>query len=179
MPKIERLEWIAPLSDGRGVTLSNDPAADLLLAEDPNALLLGVLLDSQYASRQAFASPYRLHQRLGHLDLAEITAMEETALQEVFRLTPALHRFPRKFAGLTQQFAWYVVETHGGDSSRVWREASDVDHLAQRILALPSFGVEKTTWTVGMLGTLGRLPFDGWQGYRATVPRRTARKHTR
>ncbi len=172
MPKIERLAWIAPLSEGRGVTLSNDPAADLLLAEDPNALLLGVLLDSQYASRQAFASPFRLHQRLGHLDLAEISAMEETALHEVFRLKPALHRFPRKCAGLTQQFAWYVVETYGGDSSRVWLEATDVDHLAQRILALPSFGVEKTTWTVGMLGTLGWLDFDGWEGYRATVAKK-------
>jgi len=172
MPKIERLAWIAPLSEGRGVTLSNDPAADLLLAEDPNALLLGVLLDSQYASRQAFASPYRLHQRLGHLDLTEITAMEEMALHDVFRLKPALHRFPRKFAGLTQQFAFYVIETHDGDSSRIWQEATDVNHLAQRVLALPSFGVEKTNWTVGMLGTLGWLPFDGWQGYQATVPKK-------
>jgi hypothetical protein len=30
---------------------------------------------------------------------------------------------------------------------------------------LPSFGVEKTNWTIGMVGRLGYLPFDGWEGY--------------
>jgi len=34
------------------------------------------------------------------------------------------------------------------------------------LMGLPAFGVEKTNWTVGMLGTLDLLPFDGWQEYR-------------
>ena len=171
MPKIERLEWLAPLSEGRGITLSNDPEADLFLAADPNALLIGVLLDSQYATRMAFASPYKLHGRLGHLDLAAIIAMPDEELVAVFREKPALHRFPAKFAGLTAQLAVHIIDRFGGDSSRLWAEASDVDDLAARVLGLPAFGVEKTNWTIGMLGTLGMLPFDGWQDYRASPPK--------
>jgi hypothetical protein len=39
-------------------------------------------------------------------------------------------------------------------------------------MALPAFGVEKTNWTVGMLGILGVLPFDGWQEFRVTPKKR-------
>jgi uncharacterized HhH-GPD family protein len=174
MPKLERLEWIAPLSEGRGVTLSDDPNADLFLAEDANALLLGVLYDSQLATRRAFSVPLRLKERLGHLDMARLAEPESVELLEAFSQKPALHRFPRKFAGLTGQVAAVVVSEYGGDAGRIWREADSVDALAGRLLDLPAFGIEKTNWTVGMLGVLEMLPFDGWQEYRAT-PRKPRR----
>lgn len=178
MPKIERLEWIAPLTEGRGVTLTSDPAADLFLAQDPNALLLGVLYDSQYATRQAFAIPLKLRDRLGHLDMAALAGAEPSMLMEVFSRKPALHRFPNRCAVLTQQFATVIVTTYGGDSSRLWRESANADELATRVRALPAFGPEKTTWTVGMLGTLGILPFEGWRGYQAKAEKATKKKTT-
>lgn len=166
MPKLERLEWLAPLSEGRGITLSDDPAADLFLAADPNALLLGVLYDSQYATRKAFAVPLRLRERLGHFDIERLAADDE-ALLIAFREKPALHRFPAKFAGLTQRLAQTLVTEYSGDASRIWLEAADVSHLGDRLLALPAFGVDKTNWTVGMLGTLGILPYPEWETYRS------------
>jgi uncharacterized HhH-GPD family protein len=172
MPKLERLEWLAPLADGRGVTLSDDPAADLFLAEDPNALLLGVLYDSQYATRKAFAAPLRLKERLGHLDMTTIAAADPEEFLAAFRQKPALHRFPGKFARLTQQLAAVIASEYGGDASRLWREAVEVDSLGRRLMALPAFGVEKTDWTVGMLGRLGWLPYEGWEEYRAQPARK-------
>lgn len=174
MPKIERLEWLAPLSEGRGITLSDDPEADLFLAEDANALLLGVLYDSQLATRRAFAAPLRLKQRLGHLDMTRLAEPESAELLAAFAQKPALHRFPRKFAGLTGQVAAVIVAEYGGDSGRIWRESETVDMLAGRLLDLPAFGIEKTNWTVGMLGALNMLPFGGWQEFRATA-RKTRR----
>lgn len=174
MPKLERLEWIAPLSEGRGVTLSDDPNADLFLAEDANALLLGVLYDSQLATRRAFAIPLRLKERLGHFDMERLAEPGSAEVIAAFSQKPALHRFPRKFAELTARVAAVVVTDYGGDSSRIWREADSVDTLAGRLLDLPAFGIEKTNWTVGMLGALEMLPFDGWQEYRAT-PRKARR----
>src|SRR5579872_6014994 len=168
MPQLERLEWIAPLSEGRGVTLSDDPAADLLLAEDPNALLLGVLYDSQYATRRAFAIPLKLKDRLGHLDMARLASDDVATLIAAFSQKPALHRFPRKNAEQTQQLAAYVLDQYGGDSSRIWTGAGTAEDLGDRLMALPAFGLEKTNWTVGMLGLLGVLPFDGWADFRAT-----------
>lgn len=174
MPKLERLEWLTPLSEGRGITLSDDPRADLFLAEDANALVLGVLYDSQLATRRAFGVPLRLKERLGHFDITRLAELESIELLEAFSQKPALHRFPRKFAGLTGQVAAAIVSKYGGDAGRMWREADNVDVLAQRLLELPAFGIEKTNWTVGMLGALQMLHFEGWQEYRA-VPRKSRR----
>lgn len=172
MPKLERLDWIAPLSEGKGVTLSDDPEADLFLAEDPNALLLGVLYDSQFQTRRAFAVPLKLKGRLGHFDIARIAADDPESFAAVFSDKPALHRFPRRSAQLTQRFAEFVVETYGGDSSRIWSESASAGELGERLMALPAFGLEKTNWTVGMLGRLGSLSFGGWEEYRFTPKKR-------
>ena len=171
MPKLERLDWIAPLSEGRGVTLSDDPAADRFLAEDPNALLLGVLYDSQYQTRRAFAIPLKLRERLGHLELRRMADDGEEPLIEAFLIRPALHRFPGNFARQTYQLAQVIVAEYDGDASRIWTGASDVDDLGRRLMALPCFGTEKTSWTVGMLGRLGLISFEGWEDYRTPPPK--------
>lgn len=154
------------------MTLTDDPAADRFLAENPNALLLGVLYDSQYLTRKAFAVPLRLRERLGHLDMTMLASEDRQVLNDVFSQKPALHRFPYKFAGMTQELARVVTSRYGGDASRIWMEATNADDLGQRLIALPAFGEEKTNWTVGMLGQLGLLDYDDWQDYRVTVQKR-------
>ncbi len=175
MPKLERLDWLVPLSDGRGVTLTDDADADMFLAADPNALLLGVLYDSQYQTRRAFAIPFILQQRLGHLDMERL-ADEPDMLSEAFTTKPALHRFPNRFAKLTNQLAVVVVRDYAGNSARIWSEADSVDSLAARLLSLPAFGPDKSNWTIGMLGRLGVITFPGWDGYR--VPAKTKKAAT-
>src|SRR5579859_3732188 len=139
MPKLERLDWLTPLSQGLGVTLSDDPNADLFLAEEPNALLPGVLYDSQLATRRAFAVPLRLKERLGHFDINRLAEPDSVEVLAAFSQKPALHRFPRKFAALTAQLAGVIVSEYGGDAGRIWREADTVDTLAERLLDLPAF----------------------------------------
>lgn len=171
MPKLERLDWVAPLNEGRGVTLTDIPEADRLLAEDPTALLLGVLYDSQFQTRRAFAIPYRLKQRLGHFAVSRL-ADEPDAVHEAFTTKPALHRFPNRCAQLTNRFATVIVDEYAGDSSKVWRESGSAMELAARLMALPAFGPQKTDWTVGMLGRLGVLGFEDWDGFRVSSPAR-------
>ena len=45
--------------------LSGDPDADALLADDPLALLVGLVLDQQVPLEKAFRSPRDLKERLG------------------------------------------------------------------------------------------------------------------
>ena len=165
MPKLERLDWIRPLSEGRGVTLTENPQADLFLAEDPNALLLGVMYDSQYQTKRAFAIPFALRDRLGHFNIARIAA-EPEAVHAAFTAKPALHRFPNRYAELTSKLAQALVDDYTGDAGRIWLEAASCDELAERLMALPAFGPQKTDWTVGMLGRMGVLIYDGSDGFR-------------
>src|SRR3954463_2662020 len=53
---------------------TEDDQANRLLAEDPNALLIGFALDQQVTVQKAFAGPLVLKQRLGHLGPAPTAA---------------------------------------------------------------------------------------------------------
>jgi uncharacterized HhH-GPD family protein len=120
--------------------LTDEDEACRLLAEDPFALLVGLALDQQVTVQQAFAGPLKLKQRLGTLEPAAVAAAD---LEPAFREKPAVHRFPGSMATRVRELAAVVAEDYGGDASRIWREAGDVDDLRRRIEALPGFGEMK------------------------------------
>ena len=119
---------------------TDDPEANRLLETDPLALLIGLVLDQQVKMEKAFSGPYVLKQRLGHLDVRKIAAMEPDKLIAVFRERPALHRFPGSMAKRVQELCQAIVKEYGGDAAAVWGEARDGDDLAARIKKLPGFG---------------------------------------
>ena len=49
----------------KSLPFTGDPKADKYLAEDPLALLIGMVLDQQVPLEKAFAGPWVLRQRLG------------------------------------------------------------------------------------------------------------------
>jgi uncharacterized HhH-GPD family protein len=144
--------------------LSGDPEADLLLSEDPLALLIGMVLDQQVPLERAFSSPRDLRDRLGgQLDAGAIAAMGPGELAAVFSERPALHRFPASNAGRVQQLCQIIVDDYGGDAARVWEGASSGTELLRRVRALPGFGEQKAKIFVALLGKqLGVRP-PGWQ----------------
>jgi uncharacterized HhH-GPD family protein len=119
--------------------------ADRLLAEEPLALLIGFALDQQVTVPTAFLGPQKLKERLGKLDAAAIAELEPTELEAVFRMKPAVHRFPGNMARRVQELCVALVEDYDGQAERVWSEATDGDDLRQRIESLPGFGEMKTT----------------------------------
>ena len=122
---------------------TGDPEADLLIASDPLALLIGFVLDQQVTVPTAFAGPLKLQQRLGGLDAARIAGTDPERLQEVFRERPAVHRFPGNMAKRVQELCAVVAEEYGGDAARVWTDAADTADLKRRLEALPGFGEMK------------------------------------
>jgi uncharacterized HhH-GPD family protein len=144
--------------------LTGDAAADALLADDPLALLIGMLLDQQVPMEKAFRGPYDLKERLGgRLDAAEIAAADPDELAAVFARRPALHRFPGSMAARTQDLCRHLVEHHRGRAEAVWTDATDGGDLYARVRALPGFGEQKARVFVALLAKrLGVAP-PGWQ----------------
>lgn len=138
--------------------------ADRLLASDPLALLIGMLLDQQYPMEQAFLGPQRIVERLDRpLDAHELAAMDPEALHEVFQQTPAVHRYHGSMAKRTQKLCQHLVDEYDGDAEAVWRDAATGRELFARLKALPGFGDAKAAIFVALLGKrLGVRP-DGWR----------------
>jgi uncharacterized HhH-GPD family protein len=138
--------------------------ANELLAREPLALLIGMLLDQQIPMEKAFTSPDVLRERLGgELDAHTIASYDADALEEIFRRPPALHRFPAAMAKRVQSLAQVLVERYDGDAATIWTDARSGAELVQRIAALPGFGEQKAQIFTALLGKqLGVRP-RGWR----------------
>jgi len=143
--------------------LTGDTEADALLAADPLALLIGMVLDQQIPMERAFRAPFELKERLGGtLDPAAIAAMPPDDLAAVFAAKPALHRFPRSMSGRVQDVCSAVLETYGGDTSAIWTTATDGKQLLAHVKALPGFGDQKARIFVALLGKQFGVRPTGW-----------------
>ncbi|MCM1012067.1 MULTISPECIES: HhH-GPD-type base excision DNA repair protein [unclassified Brevibacterium] len=146
------------------VYLSGDPKSDELLAEDPFALLTGMLLDQQVPMEVAFAGPAKLAERLGRLDVAEIAEMNPDDFLEKFAEKPAVHRFPKSMAARVQKLAEAIVDDYDGDTAAIWTrgEPTGVEVL-KRLKSLPGFGEQKAKIFLALLGKQFGLTAPGWR----------------
>jgi uncharacterized HhH-GPD family protein len=149
-----------------------DADANRLLASEPLAVMIGMLLDQQVPMEWAFTAPALLKERLGGgpLDATAIARMDPAALEQIFRDKPALHRYPGSMAKRTHALCGFLVENYDGHADAVWRDAPTGDELYARVVALPGFGQAKARIFVGLLGKrLGVTP-DGWETVAADWP---------
>jgi uncharacterized HhH-GPD family protein len=144
--------------------LSQVPEADLLLARNPLALLVGMVLDQQIPLEKAFTSPYVLTQRIGRdLDAADLAGRDPEELAVIFTTPPALHRFPGAMSARVQALCQAVVSDYDGDAAAIWTTAKDGPELLRRIKALPGFGEQKAKIFVALLGKQFGVTPLGWQ----------------
>lgn len=144
--------------------ITDDAAADRLLSEDPLALLIGMLLDQQIAMETAFSGPAKIRDRLGTLDPRTIADTDPDAFVDLFRTTPAVHRFPGSMAGRVQALCRSVVDDWDGDAAAIWtRDSPDGPEVLDRLTSLPGFGDQKARIFLALLGKQCGLEAAGWR----------------
>jgi uncharacterized HhH-GPD family protein len=122
--------------------------ANVLIAQDPMALLIGFALDQQVSVQKAFSGPLVMKERLGSIDAETVAAAD---LEPVFREKPAIHRYPGSMAGRVHALAEHIRDRYDGDAARVWTDAADSDELRANLEALPGFGEMKVKALSGVL----------------------------
>lgn len=146
------------------IHLTGDEAADKLLSESPLALLIGMLLDQQVAMETAFAGPAKLVDRLGGLDATAIADYDPEALAQVFRATPAVHRFPGSMAARVQALCRDIVDQWDGDAAGIWTDGDpEGPELLRRLKKLPGFGEQKARIFLALLGKRLGVDAPGWR----------------
>jgi uncharacterized HhH-GPD family protein len=148
-----------------------DADANRLLASEPLAVMIGMLLDQQVPMEWAFGAPATLRDRLGGvLDAPTIAAMDPEALEVIFREKPALHRYPGSMAKRAHALCVFLVENYDGRPAAVWEGVESGDELLARVRALPGYGNDKARIFVALLGKrLGVQP-PGWEEAAADWP---------
>ena len=144
--------------------ITGDAAADQLLTDDPLALLIGMLLDQQVAMETAFAGPLKIAERAGTLDASALASFDPDAFAELFKATPAVHRFPGSMAARVQALCAAIEQDWAGDAAAIWRQGEpDGPTVLKRLKALPGFGEQKAKIFLALLGKQYGFTGDGWR----------------
>jgi uncharacterized HhH-GPD family protein len=144
--------------------ITQDDAADALLARDPFALLMGMLLDQQFPMERAFAGPHVLSQRMGSdLDPQVIASYDPEAFAAFFARPPAIHRYHGSMAGRVQQLASHLIENYGGRAENIWADGAPGPEVLKRLKSLPGFGDQKAKIFLALLGKQCGVRPDGWR----------------
>jgi uncharacterized HhH-GPD family protein len=148
----------------RTVHLTGDAAADELLATDPLALLIGMLLDQQVAMETAFLGPKKISDRMGGFDVRAIADADPEGFAAMCATPPAVHRYPGSMAGRIQALCRFVADTYDGDPRRIWTDGDpDGREVLKRLKALPGYGEQKARIFLALLGKQFDVRPDGWR----------------
>lgn len=157
------------MCDAGGVTatelyITGDEQADTLLATDPNALLIGMVLDQQVTMEKAFAGPAVIAERMGgRLDVLAIANADPEAFGALCAQRPAVHRFPGAMAKRVQATCQVLENTYDGSAANIWAGVSTGAELRDRIAALPGFGAQKAAIFTALLGKQYDVRPAGWR----------------
>ncbi len=152
--------------------LTTDPQANELLTRNSFALLLGMQLDQQIPMEKAFRGPYELARRMceagrcirvDELSADLIAATPVADLVEVFRVKPALHRFPEAMAKRAHHLSVLLCDRYAGEAARLWEEADSGQRLLLRLHELPGFGDGKARIFLALLGKQRCVRPPGWR----------------
>ncbi|MFC3994370.1 HhH-GPD-type base excision DNA repair protein [Nocardiopsis sediminis] len=145
--------------------LAGEAGADELLAAEPLALLIGMLLDQQIAMEAAFAGPKKVADRLDDgLDPRHIAAIDPDAFAAICAEPPAVHRYPGSMAKRIQALCAYINEHYDGVAERLWTDgAPDGPEILRRLKALPGYGDQKARIFLALLGKQLGLEAEGWR----------------
>lgn len=144
--------------------LVQEPEADALLAANPLALLIGMLLDQQFPMEAAFAGPKKIADRIGDIDAELIAGYDPDKFVALCSETPAIHRFPGSMAKRVQTLAQLIVDEYDGDAAAIWTEGNpDGREVYRRIKRLPGFGDQKARIFLALLGKQYGYDGPGWR----------------
>jgi uncharacterized HhH-GPD family protein len=143
-----------------GGSFTDLEAADELVRSSPEAFLLGVLFTQGVPAERAWAGPFLLSQRLGHLDLERL-ATEPEATATAIAEAPALHRFVRTLPDWITSAARRLLRDYGGSAANIWPAGADVLQVTDRLLAFDGIGQKKAAMTVSILTRHFGVPLVG------------------
>jgi len=144
--------------------ITGDQRADTLLATDPNALLIGMVLDQQVPMEKAFSGPAVIAERMGGaFDVLAIADADPEEFGALCTRPPAVHRFPGAMAKRVQATCRVLADSYGGNAANIWAGVTSGAELRDRIAALPGFGAQKAAIFTALLGKQYGVTPDGWR----------------
>ncbi|HHJ99054.1 MAG TPA: hypothetical protein ENN10_03825 [Actinobacteria bacterium] len=133
-----------------GGAFTGSRAADDLIKHSPEAFLLGVLFTQGVPAERAWAGPYLLKERLGHLDLHRL-AVERDAVSAAVAGPPALHRFVKTLPRWVSAAAQRLIEEYHRSAAAIWPDGTPLPEVVRRLQRFDGIGPKKAVMAAEIL----------------------------
>jgi uncharacterized HhH-GPD family protein len=153
-------------------TYTDDPAAERFIRRNANAYLFGVIFDQGIDYRRAWAAPYRLRRRLGHLDMKRLAHTPLGTLRRAVRgANPgeALARFVNNMSRWLKGAANLLVRDYQGNAANIWRDCRTAGEVIERLEQVPGIGQKKAHMTARLLYDERVARFARWREINVAV----------
>lgn len=150
----------------------------LSVSEEATAWLFGVFFDHMIRAELAWAAPFELATRLGHLDVRRIATMPLAELEAMLAGgagQKALHRLHRRLAGNLHAASRLLVDEYGGEVEAIFPDGLHVRELQTRLDRFSGLGQKLTHMAMNMLVQDYGRSFRGWREVDVAVDRHVAR----
>jgi uncharacterized HhH-GPD family protein len=180
----EMLRYMPPPAIGRasrgkafeGWEISAESKA--LYRRSPDAFLMAAILSKQIRGPQAYEIPFRLKQRMGHLDVRRIAKMQCADLAGYMgpgRHGKALHRFYNTMSDQLIFDCGLIVDKYDGCASNIWKDERDAGAVIARLQELKGVSQKISNMFVRLLVTDYGVSLEGWDRIDIAVDRHVAR----
>ena len=139
---------------------------------------MAAILSKQIRGPQAYEIPYRLMQRMGHLDVRRIAKMSREELAGYMgpgKHGKALHRFYNTMSDQLIFDCGLIVTKYGGSASNIWKDERDAGTVIARLQELKGVSQKISNMFVRFLVTDYGVSLDGWDRIDIAVDRHVAR----
>jgi uncharacterized HhH-GPD family protein len=144
----DRIASTDPIADG--LFVPGNPEANRLVVENPFAFLLAVIFDQGIKAERAWAGPWELQARLGHLDPRRLR-LDLPAVRQAVQRPPKLHRFVEVMPVWVVLAAERVVTSYGGNAGLIWNGNPTAIELQHRFAEFTGIGQKKAAMAVEIL----------------------------
>ncbi len=142
----------------RGFSKSDE--ANLLVFKNTYAFILGLIFDQSMKSDIAWASPYRLKQRLGYLNVKRIADMKVNQLAHIIARKKSLHRFPKNIAQYVIKSSRVIKDEFQSKAELIWLEHKSIISAKENFLKLHGIGEKKANLAILLLAREFKIKFE-------------------
>jgi uncharacterized HhH-GPD family protein len=149
-----------------------------LYRKSPDAFLMAAILSRQIRGPQAYEIPFRLMQRMGHLDVRRIAKMSREEMAGYMgpgKHGKALHRFYNTMSDQLVFDCGLIAGKYGGCASGIWKDERDAGAVIDRLQELKGVSQKISNMFVRLLVTEYGVSLEGWDRIDIAVDRHVAR----
>lgn len=149
-----------------------------LYRQSPDAFLMAAILSKQIRGLQAYEIPFRLKQRMGHLDVRRIAKMRREELAGFMgpgSHGKALHRFYNTMSDQLIFDCALIVAKYDGRASNIWKDERDAGTVIARLQELKGVSQKISNMFVRLLVIDYGVSLEGWDRIDIAVDRHVAR----